>query len=203
MIQSIQQQNEMTAELKKDLRTVYSVLKKEMYLSEKYPRFRVENLTDVLSIAIKLGIPVEEICSTGMYGKSYELTQSRGGFTFYISRGGYDLDIKTTHYKFKQNQWYIRFSCNGCGRLNIINDSNIAYQGEPDAVWNEFIDEIVSYSPLDYDDINGEYIFNAENGYKLAKDFSELYKNTCTKMKEAVKEYKIKKLQDEINKLKG
>ena len=38
---------------------------------------------------------------------------------------------------------------------------------------------------------------------ELKKDFSELYKNTCTKMKEAVKEYKIKKLQDEINKLKG
>ena len=56
MIHSIQQQSEMTAELKKDLRTVYSVLKKEMYLSEKYPRFRVENLTDVLSIAINLGI---------------------------------------------------------------------------------------------------------------------------------------------------
>lgn len=181
----------------KDLTLVHKILENTKYLKKKYPQFTLEEIPDVISIVSESEIKVDEL---RYYQYAYELIPVRGGFSIYISNG-YKLGCPTTKYKFDKTRWYARFSCNGCGRLNFINDSTIAYHGEPDAVWNEFIDKIKSYSPLDYDDMNNEYIFTLQDGYRLFKDFNILFKETQAKMQSAVKFYKIKQLQSEIDKL--
>ena len=183
----------------KDLKLAQDSIESIKYLERKYPHFRLQEIPDVLSIVSESTIKVGEL---RYYQYAYELTPVRGGFSIYISHG-YNLGCPTTKYKFNETKWYARFSCNGCGRLNIINDSKIAYQGEPDAVWKEFINKIKSYSPLDYDDMNSEYIFTLQDGYRLFKDFPNLLEEVRTKMQSAVKAYRIQQLQSEIDRLKG
>ena len=192
-------QNKDKSDYEKDLTLVREILENTKYLKKKYPRFTLEEIPDVISIVSESEIKVDEL---RYYQYAYELTPVRGGFSIYISHG-YNLGCPTTKYKFDETKWYARFSCNGCGRLNIINDSKIAYQGEPDAVWKEFINKIKSYSPLDYDDMNSEYIFTLQDGYRLFKDFPNLLEEVRTKMQSAVKAYKIQQLQSEIDRLKG
>lgn len=184
----------------KDLSLSKNTIENIKYLKHKYPRFTLETLPDILSIVSETDIKIEEL--NVVYGSLCEFAPVRGGFSIYISHG-YNLGCPTTKYKFDETKWYARFSCNGCGRLNIINDSTIAYRGEPDAVWNEFLDKIKSYSPLDYDDMSSEYIFTLQDGYRLFKDFPNLLEEVRTKMQSAVKAYKIQQLQSEIDRLKG
>lgn len=183
----------------KDLSLSKNTIENIKYLKHKYPRFTLETLPDILSIVSETDIKIEEL--NVVYGSLCEFAPVGGGFGIYISHG-YSLGCPTTKYKFDETKWYARFSCNGCGRLNIINDSTIAYRGEPDAVWNEFLDKIKSYSPLDYDDMNNEYIFTLQDGYRLFKDFPTLLKDVRTKMQSAVKAYKIQQLQSQLDKLK-
>ena len=62
---------------------------------------------------------------------------------------------------------------------------------------------IRSYNPIDWDNLNNEYVFSVRNGYRLYQDFKAKYDETREQMDKAVAEYKIEKLQAEIRRLSG
>ena len=68
-------------------------------------------------------------------------------------------------------------------------------------MYQEFLEKLISYSPLDYDRLNGEYLFTVENGYRLYKDFKEIYETTKTAINNELKNFKIKQLKAELEKL--
>ena len=62
---------------------------------------------------------------------------------------------------------------------------------------------IRSYNPIDWDNLNNEYVFSVRNGYRLYQDFKAKYDETREQMDNAVAKYKIEKLQAEIRRLSG
>ena len=42
-----------------------------------------------------------------------------------------------------------------------------------DIIWKEFKDTLLSYNPLDWDDMNFNYVYSEEDGVRLYKDFAE------------------------------
>ena len=62
---------------------------------------------------------------------------------------------------------------------------------------------IRSYNPIDWDNLNNEYVFSVRNGYRLYRDFKAKYDETREQMDNAVAKYKIEKLQAEIRRLNG
>ena len=62
---------------------------------------------------------------------------------------------------------------------------------------------IRSYNPIDWDNLNNEYVFSVRNGYRLYQDFKAKYDETREQMDNAVAKYKIEKLQAEIRRLNG
>ena len=62
---------------------------------------------------------------------------------------------------------------------------------------------IRSYNPIDWDNLNNEYVFSVRNGYRLYQDFKAKYDETREQMDNAVAKYKIEKLQAEIIRLNG
>ena len=62
---------------------------------------------------------------------------------------------------------------------------------------------IRSYNPIDWDNLNNEYVFSVRSGYRLYQDFKAKYDETREQMDNAVAKYKIEKLQAEIRRLSG
>lgn len=186
-------------EYQKDLEIAKKVMSDSKMLCEKYKYYNVSDLVEALSIAVECDMPLKSINKDG-YG--IRLSPSYAYFDFYFCHG-YRLAIKNTKAEFDKSQWNIRFTCGGCGILNLCNDSQVAYKEAPQQIWKNFLEWVRSYSPIDWDDINNEYVFSVENGYRLYQDFKAKYDETCEQMDKAVAEYKIEKLQAEIRRLSG
>nr|DAH23516.1 MAG TPA: hypothetical protein [Caudoviricetes sp.] len=183
-----------------DLELARETLKNTKYLKSKYPRWRIEELADILEISKLYDIPLEEFYSCN-YG--YVLNGSHG-FGFKISKKP-SLSSPTSHFKPSEDVWYMLVNTGGCGRLNFRGnyDSNLLYGGEANDVWDRFNDTILSYHPYDYDRINKEYVFSVQSGYELYKDFGEIYTETKSAFEECVKEYRVRELEEKLAKLKG
>lgn len=186
-------------EYQKDLEIAKKVMADGEMLYKKYKYRNVSDIVEVLSIAVECDIPIESLNKDG-YG--IRLTPSYAYFDFYFCHG-YQLAIKNTKAKFSKSQWNIRFTCGGCGILSLCKDGQIAYEEAPQQIWKNFLEWVRSYSPIDWDDVNNEYVFSVENGYRLYRDFKAKYDETRKQMDNAVAKYKIEKLQAEIRRLNG
>lgn len=168
-------------------------------LKKKYPKFTIERLLEVLEISEKYGIPLDEIrdyCG-------FELVDKYRDFRFLFCHE-YTLSNRETFYEFCKSKWYIRLTFGGSGRFNFVMDTGYLSGSLYDKVnesYQAFIERLMSYSPLDYDRINGEYLFTVENGYRLYKDFKEIYETTKTAINNELKDFKIKQLKAELEKL--
>lgn len=72
-----------------------------------------------------------------------------------------------------------------------------------DIVWEEFKDTLLSYNPLDWDDMNFNYVYSEEDGIRLYKDFDKIYSLYKNKFDKALKESKIWQLEKQLGELKG
>ena len=54
---------------------------------------------------------------------------------------------------------------------------------------------------MDWDSVNHDYIFSVENGYKLYKDFGNIYKQAVNDMRRAIAVCKRAELEAEIKRL--
>lgn len=183
-----------------DLELARETLENIAYFKRKYPRWRVEELANVLEISEMYHIPLE-----AFYSHYYGYVLNGGhGFGFKILKKPL-ISNSVTHYKPSDDVWYMLVNTGGCGRLNFCGsyDSHLLYGGKANDVWDRFNDTILTYHPYDYDCINKEYIFSVQNGYELYKDFDEIYTSTKTEFEECIKEYRVRELEEKLAKLKG
>ena len=85
----------------------------------------------------------------------------------------YHLTNSTTKYEQNGEDTIIIWS-ESCGRLAFVNER---YWWDIEDEWKEFMNILKSYNPLDYDEINNNYIYDLENGKKLIADYNEIVKN--------------------------
>jgi hypothetical protein len=113
-------------------------------------------------------------------GKSYRLTNS------------------TTNYKQNGIDTIVIWS-ESRGRYAFVNEQ---YYRDIGSEWEEFKSILKSYNPIDYDEINNDYIFDLENGKKLIKEYDEILKVFDEKINHKINEVKTAKKRELLEKLK-
>ena len=183
--------------LKKHLAIAKRIIEDTKMLTTEYNGCTPQQILKIFPVTIEYGIPVEEM-SVDVYGRIC-LKRCYSHFEFNIVHN-YRLTNKTTHNTLDDNKYYIHFGCGGCGRL-CLSDSRYAYTEEAENVWVNFLKRIQKYDPIDWDSRNKEYIFSVENGYRLYKDFENIYKTAEKDMRCAIAIHKKAKLEAEIERL--
>lgn len=112
-------------------------------------------------------------------GKKYHLVNSN---THYIQNG---VDIIII--------WH-----ESCGRLAFVDD---AYWYTIDDEWKEFMKTLLSYEPLDWDELNNTYIFDVENGKRLIEDYKQILNEFMDKCHVRIKAYQIEQKRKELERL--
>ncbi len=113
-------------------------------------------------------------------GKNYHLTNSATN---------YNQNVKDT----------IVIWSESCGRLAFVGEQ---YWHSIEDEWKEFMNILKSYNPIDYDEINNNYIYDLENGKKLINDYEELLDVFSEKVKHKINEVNTAKKREQLEKLK-
>ena len=109
----------------------------------------------------------------------------------------YRLTNTTTHYEQNKKDTIIIWN-EPCGRLAFVADK---YWSSVCEEWNEFMDVLKSYSPIDYDSLNDVYIFDLENGKRLIADYERIKNDFIEKANKKIKETDIKQKKKELERL--
>lgn len=187
-----------TKQLEKHLAIAKRIVKDTNLLAKEYERKTPQQVVNLLSVALECDIPPEEM-SVGAWD-TIKLKDSYRSFEFNVVHK-YRLTNKTTHQTLTDSKWYIHFGCGGCGRLNLCASSAYAYKAEAEDVWVNFLKRIQGYNPIDWDGVNNDYIFSVENGYRLYKDFGNIYKEAVNAMRQTIAKYKKAELEAELKRL--
>lgn len=101
-----------------------------------------------------------------------------------------------------------KYECNGkdtiviwsasAGRLDFVSD---AYWWDIENEWNDFMNILKLYNPLDYDEINNNYIYDLENGKKLIKDYNKIVEAFKDKVLKKIKEVDLANKRKELERL--
>lgn len=159
----------------------------------------LEFMINKVSFCEKFDIPLRlVVCS---YGNSLKL-YGVGSTDFNVVHKPY-LTNKQTHYKFDENKNYIQLDNGNIGRLMFGDSVDSIDYPSTDIVWEEFKDTLLSYNPLDWDDMNFNYVYGEEDGIRLYKDFDKIYSLYKNKFDKALKESKIRQLEKQLGELKG
>ena len=67
--------------------------------------------------------------------------------------------------------------------------------------WEEFMDVLKSYNPLDYDELNNKYIYDIENGKKLINDYKDIVNDLEKKINKKIKMVQLEKKKKELERL--
>ena len=109
----------------------------------------------------------------------------------------YRLTNTTTQYEQNKKDTIIIWN-EPCGRLAFVDDK---YWNSVCEEWNEFMDVLKSYSPIDYDYLNNTYIFDLENGKRLIADYERIKNDFIEKANKKIKEANIKQKKKELERL--
>ena len=109
----------------------------------------------------------------------------------------YRLTNTTTHYEQNKKDTIIIWN-EPCGRLAFVADK---YWSSVYEEWDEFMDVLKSYSPIDYDYLNNTYIFDLENGKRLIADYERIKNDFIEKANKKIKEANIKQKKKELERL--
>ena len=112
-------------------------------------------------------------------GKKYQLVNSE---THYIQNGFDTIVI-----------WH-----EPCGRLAFVSDE---YWYTIDDEWKELMQTLLSYDPLDWDELNSTFIFDLENGKRLIEDYPQIHKEFLDKCHVKIKAYQIQQKRKELERL--
>lgn len=110
----------------------------------------------------------------------------------------YNLTNTTTNHKQNGEDTIIIWS-ESCGRLAFVDEKY--WHGITDE-WEEFKNILKSYNPIDYDEINNNYIYDLENGKKLIKDHKDIMDNFKEKISKKINEIIFEKKKEEFERLK-
>lgn len=162
------------------------------------PTNNLEYAIKRLSISEDYNIPFNELYSN--YSGDGAMLCSNG-LDFIVSSNIY-IANSVNHFEFDKQKEYIQLINGNIGRL-MFSGMKTDYYGETNDIWEEFKNELISYNPVDYDDMNFNYVYTMEDGIRLYKDFDKIYTKYQKKFDEAIKDVKIKFLEQQIEKLKS
>lgn len=149
------------------------------------------------SISEAYDIPLKQIYSS--YSRCGVKLCSKG-VDFIVSPNPH-IANSVNYFEFDEGKEYIQLDNGNGGRL-MFRGMQIDYYGETNDIWEEFKNELISYNPVDYDDMNFNYIYTMKDGIRLYKDFDKIFTKYQNKFDEAVKDIKIKLLEQQIERLK-
>lgn len=109
----------------------------------------------------------------------------------------YHLSNSATKYRQNGNDSIVIWS-ESCGRLAFVNND---YWWNIEDEWNDFKDVLKSYNPLDYDEINNNYIYDLEHGKQLINDYNEIIRNFRNKLDKKITEVEIANKKKELERL--
>ena len=158
------------SEYKQDLEIINQINAQSDAIRHKYNNFSLETLKDIMPILIQSDISIYEL-DVDLYGLVLKLNCAY--FKFHILKKP-TLANPSNHTVINDNEWYIVFDCGGCARLNFESDSNFIYKPQCEEIWQDFLERIKGYNPLDWDTLNHEYIFTLNDGYKFYKAFESI-----------------------------
>lgn len=168
-------------ELQKDLQTARQIRVDLDKLYHKYGSWNLYHIIRLLTVAVECNIPwIDLEVSAGRV----KMNKCPLGFSFYFDHE-FHLVNTTTNAQPEMAKWYIHFSCCGVGPLNFTG-SQYAYKPEPNKVWQDFLTWVKSYEPIDWDDVNSEYVFSLENGLRLYHAFQTGYDKFYQEMQKVV-----------------
>ncbi len=97
---------------------------------------------------------------------------------------GREYQLANSYTGYHQNKKEILVIWNEpCGRLAFVSECYYYAIGNE---WNEFMNILKSYEPLDYDSINNTYIYDIEHGKKLIDDYNKILEDFEDKIKERI-----------------
>lgn len=110
----------------------------------------------------------------------------------------YQLTNSATNYKQNKIDTLIIWSAE-CGRLQFVDEY---YYWTIEDEWEEFINTLKSYNPVDYDEMNNVYIYNVENGKKLIKEYNIIKNDFEEKILKKINDAKLKEKKEQFERLK-
>lgn len=153
--------------------------------------YHAKNNLTLCEYADELGIELNNGCYPRIdYGYFVINSQIMVGKEYYIANS-------TTKYKQNGNDSIVIWS-ESCGRLAFVSRD---YWFDIEDEWNDFMNVLKSYSPLDYDEINNNYIYDVEHGKKLINDYDKIVQDFMNKANKKIKEVQIANKKKELERL--
>ncbi len=113
---------------------------------------------------------------------------------------GREYQLANSHTGYHQNKEEILVIWKEpCGRLAFVSECYYYVIGNE---WNEFMNILKSYEPLDYDPTNNVYIYDIEHGKKLIDDYNKILEDFGDKTKEKINKVRRDKKRAQIEALK-
>jgi hypothetical protein len=151
----------------------------------------VENNLMLCEYADELGIELNKgYYPTIQYGYFVINNQIKIGKEYYLTNS-------TTRYKQNGEDSLVIWT-ESCGRLAFVSDR---YWWDIEDEWKEFMNVLKSYEPLDYDELNNNYIYDMEHGKKLIQYYDRIVKDFMSKVNRKIKEVEIANKKKEIERL--
>lgn len=113
-------------------------------------------------------------------------------------RKNYYITNSATHYKQDKEKYYVEWDNGNVGRLQFV--SWDYYEAVIDE-WNEFLDTLKSYNPVDYDPLNCHIIYDVENGKKVMADYDRICEKTRKKINKKIEKIRIEELKKQLEEL--
>lgn len=133
-------------------------------------------------------------------GKGYYPTVQYGYFIINSQiKAGKKYELTNSETKYEQNgkDTIIIWSASS-GRYMFVDHG---YYDSIEDEWQDFKNVLKSYNPLDYDELNDNYIYNLENGKKLINDYDNIVQNFQNKVNKKIKEVQLENKRKEIGRL--
>jgi|GEM_PF-3414774 hypothetical protein len=112
---------------------------------------------------------------------------------------GREYQLANSHTGYHQNKKEILVIWSEpCGRLAFVDNR---YYCVIENEWDEFMNILKSYEPLDYDPINNTYIYDIEHGKKLIVDYKDIVGNFEEKLRSKVNEILIQDKREQLKQL--
>jgi hypothetical protein len=84
------------------------------------------------------------------------------------------------------------------GRLAFVSDK---YWYDVQNEWDDFMNILKSYGPLDYDGINNVYIYDLKHGKKLIENYKDIVQDFKKKIDKRIKEVEFENKKKELERL--
>lgn len=113
-------------------------------------------------------------------------------------RKGYYITNNGTRHKPNNDEWYVEWDNGNVGRLQFVRNEWYGYVGDE---WDNFIKELMSYNPINYDPLNCHIIYDVENGKRILEDYKDICKRTREAIEKKLKQAKVDKAKKELERL--